>query len=252
MRLYKYQNVSSNSLSALINEFCWASNPSDFNDPFDTKIINNDLLQNKSFLKEKIYCLSKLNDNLIMWAHYADSHKGFCIEFTDYTDGELNELKSNGIFPNVENSNLSIIRNAKKVEYKTSEEIDEYVNGIPLNSNDFLRIYKSLNKPEQEILIKRIQSTSFIKHIDWQYEEEYRLINTKRNILRFPGNLTAVYFGMKMPAWHKRMIGKIVSPSFDGKVKLYQMFKEPSKYSLSFRNFDIDRDLATVKEYIIK
>ena len=55
-----------------------------------------------------------------------------------------------------------------------------------------------------------------------------------------------------MPELHKRMIGKIVLPSLDGKVKLYQMFKEPNKYSLSYRNFDMDRDLDSIKKYITK
>jgi len=27
-----------------------------------------------------IYCLSAKNDDILMWSHYADGHKGFCIE----------------------------------------------------------------------------------------------------------------------------------------------------------------------------
>lgn len=33
-----------------------------------------------------ILCLTPHNDNLLMWAHYADSHKGVCIEYDLQTD----------------------------------------------------------------------------------------------------------------------------------------------------------------------
>lgn len=28
-----------------------------------------------------IYCLTELSDNVLMWSHYADNHKGVCVEF---------------------------------------------------------------------------------------------------------------------------------------------------------------------------
>lgn len=28
-----------------------------------------------------VLCLTEKNDNLLMWSHYADSHKGFCVKF---------------------------------------------------------------------------------------------------------------------------------------------------------------------------
>lgn len=30
-----------------------------------------------------VYCLSAKNDDILMWSHYADGHKGFCLEFED-------------------------------------------------------------------------------------------------------------------------------------------------------------------------
>jgi DUF2971 family protein len=38
-----------------------------------------------------ILCFSAINDNLLMWAHYADSHKGFALEF-DSEDEEFKKL----------------------------------------------------------------------------------------------------------------------------------------------------------------
>ncbi len=28
-----------------------------------------------------VYCLSETNDNILMWSHYSNGHKGFCLEF---------------------------------------------------------------------------------------------------------------------------------------------------------------------------
>ncbi len=41
-------------------------------------------------------------------------------------------------------------------------------------------------------LENKIHTTTFIKHENWKYEEEYRLVNTDRNIIKFPGKLTGV------------------------------------------------------------
>jgi hypothetical protein len=42
----------------------------------------------KANKKVKICCFSKKNNNILMWAHYADSHKGICLEF-DYQQDVL-------------------------------------------------------------------------------------------------------------------------------------------------------------------
>jgi hypothetical protein len=45
-----------------------------------------------------VLCFSAVNDNLLMWAHYADCHKGFAIEFDSEDEefkklGDLHEVK---------------------------------------------------------------------------------------------------------------------------------------------------------------
>lgn len=38
-------------------------------------------------------CYGKKNDSILMWSHYADSHKGVCIEFESYDDIAFSEVK---------------------------------------------------------------------------------------------------------------------------------------------------------------
>lgn len=242
-KLYKYYSINSLSIASLTNGYCWYSNSNSFNDPFDTKIVQCEYLQELSFSKENILCLSAVKDNLLMWSHYTQSHKGFCIEFTDHTNEELASLKLSGMYPKVNNDKLSIIRNAKRVEYKSTNEINEYIDDIPTNNEEFKELFSSLDKKEKSELVNKIQKTSYIKHEDWSYEEEFRLINTSRNLIRYPGKITGVYFGMNMSSIEKRMIGMILSPELNNEIQFHQMYRPLDKYSLKSRPFDIKSDL---------
>ncbi len=57
------------------------SNPEYFNDPFDPyyKRIDIELLKNLKNIK--MTCFSSKDDNLLLWAHYADYHRGICIKY---------------------------------------------------------------------------------------------------------------------------------------------------------------------------
>jgi hypothetical protein len=119
--LYKYKEFSEHSISNLINDTIWLSNPKDFNDPYDctftinldingNKLIENNIesypndikkiilekieltkqhLEKKISIEKnikykkslKVFSLSENKDSILMWSHYADSHKGFCIEY---------------------------------------------------------------------------------------------------------------------------------------------------------------------------
>lgn len=117
--LYKYSAANSNTESIFTNKQVWFSIPTKFNDPFDCHLseaphslqeahkfrehiledrpdrefltsqpISIDrleaALENAKRLKMSqlgILCLSKNYDNILMWSHYADYHKGLVIEF---------------------------------------------------------------------------------------------------------------------------------------------------------------------------
>lgn len=39
-----------------------------------------------------IYCTSEDQQNILMWTHYADHHKGYCLEFDPLLDGRLHNV----------------------------------------------------------------------------------------------------------------------------------------------------------------
>lgn len=108
--LYQYCKIDKYFYDMIINSQLWFSKLSAFNDPFDANIpwdlvhtykeilkmnngaldmINSADLSPSYFMKsfnecrEKISvaCFSESKDNLLMWAHYADKHKGVLLVF---------------------------------------------------------------------------------------------------------------------------------------------------------------------------
>jgi hypothetical protein len=96
-----------------------------------------------------IYSLSRIYNNELLWAHYSNSHKGFCIEFNSM---ELMDL----YYQTSKNINFVNLIN---IEYKKATP--------RLSLND---ITKKIN--DKKIIIKMLGS----KSLAWEYEDEIRLI----------------------------------------------------------------------------
>ena len=93
-KLYKYLPYNENSLSILINKKIWCPKAKSLNDPFEFQwdikemsvdgipIDSGSLEEAKEQTRELgVVCLSEINNNILMWSHYAQGHAGFCIEF---------------------------------------------------------------------------------------------------------------------------------------------------------------------------
>ena len=122
MTLYKYHAVDKYALSALVREEIWATNPKNFRDPFDCAasllltyfhpppmqigysdggfggftqggIMEDQPSEEQNTWIENmgVYCLSACNKNRLMWGHYADHFRGFCLEYT-FDDKKFDEL----------------------------------------------------------------------------------------------------------------------------------------------------------------
>jgi hypothetical protein len=175
MKLYRYQPINQNTLSSLVKEKNWVSDPLNFNDPFEFRFteINNSNKQNELvYLEEEsrmviqhyneivsnygVVCYSSVEPNILLYSNYADKHRGMCLEF------EVN---------NIENSNL------KEVEYCT----------------EFKRIAFSLENHRQKEEIEMILTS---KSKVWECEKEYRQIfDFKNDYSNYPGKLTRIIFG---------------------------------------------------------
>ncbi len=61
-----------------------------------------------------VLCFSTVNDNLLMWAHYADSHKGFVLEF-DTEDEQFRRLGD--LHPITYDTNRPVLDPVKQITF---------------------------------------------------------------------------------------------------------------------------------------
>lgn len=141
--------------------------------------------------------------NLLMWAHYASFHKGYCLEFSTKD-------------PNP-NTRLCIL-NDQKFTRKVTYGI-EYPSLIDLKPFDASR-----QQIEDNLL--------FYKSSEWQYEGEWRTVVANGNQLHpFPGKLTSIIFGSKISDLGMTEVVKSIS-NLGYKPNLYCSIIRENKFSL--------------------
>ena len=99
------------------------------------------------------FCSTSTPDNILMWSHYGDSHKGTCIKYP-----MVDILKT------IQNDHNIGICFYGKIKYKN----DRPIFSLPFTTYRFLDI---------ELAILRFNLICmFQKYKDWVYENEYRFI----------------------------------------------------------------------------
>src|SRR5688572_5618030 len=232
MRYFKYRGgYFERDLKSLEENYFWASEISSLNDPYEfmvehefyrpqldliLQILSGDNIAKNEFNKVHnqlealvaktkecgIFSLSKNYADELLWAHYAGSHQGFCIEL----DSELLKRNFNKYFYNF-------------LEVKYSEVIPK------IEVEDFLNL-----KTKNENFLQKLVAT---KSKRWDYEEEVRFV------MEQPGkhyydfrSVKGIYFGLRMDDAQKKILMKCM----EGRgIKYYQMELENKSYKLNPR-----------------
>ncbi len=196
MKGYKYRSSDyfDRDFKMLLDNQIYASRFVELNDPFEgicNEQITNELSIIESVLGKHyievqkslvdvrnlkntlgIYSLSKNYSNQLMWAHYANSHNGYCLEYN------ISKLKDNYIAP------------------ERVFQVDVSYKGQPetLSINDI--------KKTDKTFLKKLFATKLDK---WSYEKEVRLIFDTPDLKKYhPSALTGVYFGVKFSNERKK------------------------------------------------
>jgi len=95
----------------------------------------------------RVFCVSERHDNVVMWSHYADQHRGVVFKLR-CVDGIDNTLLA-----------------ARKVDYTdaflTFPDADHYA--------------RHLTEEQPLDIVALCWNIAFTKHIDWSYEKEWRV-----------------------------------------------------------------------------
>ena len=247
-------------IDSLRNHNMYFSYPKEFNDPFDCRIVTTNRgsktewlqwLQNQniSFDKKReienfinssrfdsskfekpptneidtqvLHCLSAVYDNLLMWSHYAENHKGICIGY---------EVKKVHNSPCLFFDDVSVKPYSPKIKNGAVPLIEvNYQENMP----DPVKV---VNKTEEAIMNFLTTKAKL-----WDYEKEWRLfypsnkiqnklISVKKNLI------SEIYLGAKIEKETKERVLDIIENEYLAKgfnVDVFQLSLSDKSYSLN-------------------
>lgn len=167
----------------------------------DIKNRGEKLQESLSMKKLRIFtdCFCEEKSSLLMWAHYANSHKGFCI---GYKFEDIIKKFGINILPVIYSEEYSVIRS-----YEMFVDYDEF----------FLDEWRS-------------------KSIEWSYEKEWRLVGDyRKNEPYEKGHIAdmvkpfCIYMGVNIDMAVKHQLMEICR---EREIKLYQMHLSEKSYRL--------------------
>ena len=177
-------------------------------------------------------CFSESNDNMLMWSHYADSHKGFCVEYNlKILKEDPYELLKH-LFPVIYEKKRLVKKNIKEL-------IDRHVGLNEAIDGDY--VY------DEADLLDDILPLFITKGCIWDYEKEWRIIYTRKQLydyndkILYNGNLSfkcisAVYLGYRIHPEKRRHIMEICQriSSEDQTVQVYQAKLDKEGYEIHY------------------
>jgi Protein of unknown function (DUF2971) len=209
--LYRYRTASESTFAELADGLGWYSRYDCLNDPFEGSYVNrtDEPVFDQLIESLRVLCFSHTNENLLLWAHYADNHRGICLEY-GFTDdvhrGQCFPVNYSGIQP-------------------VLERVERYPASVPAAGS--LSIHKDR---EANVFLTKSQ--------DWSYEQEYRLLSltedpgARGERRPIPADLTAVYFGLRTSPQVISVVERLLDhrPS----VVFRQASLSPGEYRLKF------------------
>ncbi|MGY3687136.1 DUF2971 domain-containing protein [Vibrio coralliilyticus] len=196
---------------------------SDYVDSKTSKIIEDYYDEHKNDFKILSLSLAKDNydhpaplNNMLMWAHYANGFKGFCIEFDFEILKQSIELKNN-----VELA-TSKVKYAEDGKLPTIQMKTFMKSTIDDSRDSSLEIIEAFTKKEQS----------------WAYENEVRFISERGGKLYYdPECINAIYISEKTPSWLKNnLISNALLKSSN--INVYIVSLHPSEYKFGFTKID--------------
>ena len=230
--LYKYRSFNNYGLQILTNREIYFSSTEELNDPLECQFkslpvaeeikrrLTEEELAIFKKLSEKLYdekgtgnlvpifqaieniskqagifSLCQTNKDPLMWSHYADGHRGFCIGFSR---SYFEDLIANSW------QELSIVGGGE-VDYSASPKyldvIIEYIN----------KYHKKKNQSFDDLIEQVLISIINTKSDKWCYEMEYRMVRFSKGLLKFqPEAIKEIITGQKTSSSDKTMLRSIL------------------------------------------
>jgi DUF2971 family protein len=170
---------------------------------------------NKFITTSRVFCVAEENNNLLMWAHYSDSHKGVVIKIK--------------CIPELDNPLCAATPVLYQKELPWIGAIDEMAK----------HFWKIGEKPD-------LVRWAYTKSDHWSYENEWRCIKDSRNLGRLyedilfnPLEIEEIYLGCKMEKNHMDVIRHNLLPPKYSHIKVFQAKTNNREFKLDFDEVDL-------------
>jgi hypothetical protein len=153
-----------------------------------------------------VLSLSERWDHPLMWSHYADEHRGLCIEFdmTGHKCRDIRPVDYDG-WTNIKTSQVAQMLNGS--DEAKSQIIDDYF---------------------------------CTKSVHWNYEQEWRDICPSNGVQAAPFRVSAVYFGLRCCYEVRASVVKWLKGSIGEPKAFYEVYRDEGSSRLVCREVDID------------
>ncbi|MEB7279657.1 DUF2971 domain-containing protein [Enterobacter asburiae] len=144
--------------------------------------------------------------NVMMWSHYADGMKGFCIKFKpEYLLSSLREMNE----PNF---------NIAQVHYQDEMYNVDFFDLVDLSKNVYTQAIHT-------------------KHTGWEYECECRIITENPGLYKYSHDaIDCIFIGSKMPLPHQKILLDICSVNIPN-VNIYSVRTHASGYAVELGKY---------------
>lgn len=144
--------------------------------------------------------------NVMMWSHYADGMKGFCIKFKpEYLLSSLREM-------NETNFNIA------QVHYQNEMYNVDFFDLVDLSKNVYTQAIHT-------------------KHTGWEYEYECRIITENPGLYKYSHDaIDSIFIGSKMPLPHQKILIDICSVNIPN-VNIFSVRTHASGYAVELRKY---------------
>ena len=162
-----------------------------------------------------VSCFGSIRDSILMWSHYAEMHKGVCIEY------EIND------------------KDFREVEYCEEMPVFKLYETLQIHfGHEFMGREIDFSNSEYDFISKPLLT----KSIDWEYEGEVRCVYSAKKLdpkIKRIGKKWNKKLVLEMPPAKAIYIGCAASSAFVQKIKkisgeapVYKMEKKDGEYGL--------------------
>jgi hypothetical protein len=163
---------------------------------------------------EGVLSLSATWKSGLMWSHYADEHRGICIEYDTRDQAH----------PRLANVNYKGPR-----AIKTSD------------------LYRWIVRDDAEAKTRVLKTYFYTKSNEWRYEREWRDVKEQSGVNDVPFRMTAILFGLRCDSTVIKSIVKLLNDHSE--IKIWQVLPKDDGFGL--RRYQVDRaeiDALAIRE----